>query len=55
MYSTALPNSQLELRFGVKEWVRPAGRGKKNKLVPDIPIKLPINGDRMIVVKQLEW
>jgi C-terminal processing protease CtpA/Prc len=55
MYSTSLPNSQLELRFGVKEWVRPAGRGKENKLLPDIPCKLPINGDRTVVIKQLEW
>jgi C-terminal processing protease CtpA/Prc len=55
MYSTSLPNSQLELRFGVKEWVRPAGRGKENKLVPDIPCKLPINKDRMRIVEQLEW
>lgn len=55
MYSTTLPNSRLELRFGVKEWVRPAGRGEENKLLPDIPYKLPTNKDRMVIVQQLEW
>ncbi|MGA0559879.1 S41 family peptidase [Larkinella sp. VNQ87] len=55
MYSTILPNSQLELRFGVKEWVRPAGRDKINKLVPDIPCKLPTNKDLTMLIKQLQW
>lgn len=55
LYSTLLPNTSLELRFGVKEWIRPAGRGKVNKLVPDIPVKLPTNKDLMMLVKQLQW
>lgn len=55
MYSTLLPNTQLELRFGVKEWIRPAGRDKVNKLVPDIPCKLPISRDPIMLVKQLRW
>ncbi len=55
MYSTLLPNTQLELRFGVKEWIRPAGRDKVNELVPDIPCKLPINRDPIMLVKQLRW
>ncbi|WP_176885104.1 S41 family peptidase [Dyadobacter soli] len=55
MYSTVLPNAQLELRFGVKEWVRPAGRGKVNKLVPDLPCGLPSNKDVPMLVKQLQW
>lgn len=55
MYSTALPDSQLELLFGVKEWVRPAGSGKENRLVPNVPIKLPANSERKLMIKQLGW
>jgi hypothetical protein len=38
MYNTKLPNTKIELRFGVKEWIRPAGKGKEadNELRPDI-------------------
>lgn len=38
MYNTKLPHTKLELRFGVKEWIRPAGRQSENDnvLVPDI-------------------
>jgi hypothetical protein len=55
MYSTVLPRTRLDLRFGVKEWVRPNGRGKENKLVPDIPCKLPENGDISTLIRQLNW
>ncbi|PKK36176.1 hypothetical protein BWI96_12235 [Siphonobacter sp. SORGH_AS_0500] len=55
MYSTLLPNSQLELRFGVKEWIRPAGRNRINKLVPDIPYTLPRNKDFRALIKSLQW
>ena len=55
MYSTLLTNTQLELRFGVKEWIRPAGSGKVNKLVPDIPRKIPSNKDLAKFVRQLPW
>lgn len=55
MYSTLLPNTRLELRFGVKEWIRPAGREKENKLVPDIPRKIPSNEDLTKFVRQLPW
>lgn len=55
MYSTLLPNTGLELRFGVKEWIRPAGRGQANTLVPDIPRKLPGNDDLALFIKQLPW
>ena len=55
MYSTLLPNTQLELRFGVKEWIRPAGRGKVNRLVPDIPREIPTNKDLAKFVRQLPW
>lgn len=55
MYSINLPHTQLELRFGVKEWIRPAGRSKVNKLVPDIPCKLPADGDFTTLVKEMQW
>lgn len=55
MYSVDLPHTGLELRFGVKEWVRPAGRGAVNKLVPDFPCKLPGEGDIASLIKQLPW
>ncbi|WP_276482744.1 S41 family peptidase [Paraflavitalea pollutisoli] len=40
MYNTKLPHTKLELRFGVKEWIRPAGKqsDKDNVLVPDIQL-----------------
>jgi hypothetical protein len=38
MYSVKLPNTQLAVRFGVKEWIRPAGKSAGNILVPDIPL-----------------
>lgn len=55
MYSVVLPNTRLELRFGVKEWIRPAGRGTVNKLVPDIAFKLPADGDYATILKRLPW
>ena len=55
LYSVTLPHTELELRFGVKEWVRPAGRDTVNKLVPDIPCKLPADGDISTLIKRLPW
>lgn len=55
MYSVVLPNTGLQLRFGVKEWVRPAGRGAVNKLVPDFPCKLPADVDIATLIKHLPW
>ncbi|MBO9154455.1 S41 family peptidase [Chitinophaga sp. GCM10012297] len=55
MYSVVLPHTGLELRFGVKEWVRPAGRGAVNKLLPDFPCKLPAGGDIAAFIKHLPW
>ncbi len=40
MYNTKLPNTQLDLLFGVKEWIRPAGKGGENILRPDRLINL---------------
>ena len=36
MYNTKLPNTKIDLRFGVKEWIRPSGEKADNKLRPDI-------------------
>ena len=40
MYNTKLPNTQLDLLFGVKEWIRPAGKGGENILRPDRVVDL---------------
>jgi len=38
VYNTTLPNSGIGIRFGVKEWIRPAGKIADNNLRPDIII-----------------
>jgi hypothetical protein len=38
LYSVELPHSGLSVRFGVKEWIRPAGKTGRNVLEPDIPM-----------------
>lgn len=40
LFNTRLPNTGFELRFGVKEWIRPAGKrkGDDNLLHPDITL-----------------
>lgn len=38
MYGTRLPNTKLNLRFGVKEWIRPTGERKDNVLRPDVVV-----------------
>lgn len=43
MYSTELPNTKINLRFGVKEWIRPAGKTPQNILTPEILFKLSEN------------
>ncbi|MET0464246.1 MAG: S41 family peptidase [Chitinophagaceae bacterium] len=40
MYGTELPNTKLEVRFGVKEWIRPLGKEAGNRLTPDLYISL---------------
>lgn len=39
LYGTRLPNTKLNLRFGVKEWIRPIGKSVENLLRPDILLK----------------
>ncbi|MES2278507.1 MAG: S41 family peptidase [Bacteroidota bacterium] len=36
LYATKLPNTKLDVRFGVKEWIRPAGKTGENVLRPDL-------------------
>ena len=36
LYDTTLPNTKISLRFGVKEWIRPAGKSGDNVLHPDV-------------------
>ncbi len=38
MFYTNLPHTQLFVRFGVKEHIRPAGKTPDNNLRPDIPL-----------------
>lgn len=35
LYNSELPNTKLSFRFGVKEWIRPAGKQSDNYLKPD--------------------
>ena len=39
LYGTRLPNTQIAIRFGVKEWIRPLGNQLKNVLTPDVELK----------------
>lgn len=34
------PNTELNFRFGVKEWIRPSGEMENNKLIPNVIIDL---------------
>jgi C-terminal processing protease CtpA/Prc len=38
LYNSRLPNTKLKYRFGVKEWIRPAGKQSDNYLRPDVII-----------------
>lgn len=48
MYNTKLPNTQLELLFGVKEWIRPAGKSGENILRPDRVVDLGKGAEAVI-------
>jgi len=52
MYSATVPHTRLAIRFGVKEWIRPAGKTTDNILVPDIPtpIRQPVDIGQLIEV-----
>lgn len=55
MYYFTLPNTGLIVRFGVKEWVRPAGRGPVNELQLDFPCQVTYDIDRAEIAAKLPW
>lgn len=54
MYNTKLPNTRIALRFGVKEWIRPAGKGREtdNQLVPDVLLSAAEMTDVLKIVEK---
>lgn len=48
LYNTKLPNTGIQLLFGVKRWTRPNGDLKDNVLRPDIPITLTDDKEELI-------
>jgi C-terminal processing protease CtpA/Prc len=54
LYNTKLPNSKIDLRFGVKEWIRPAGKNVENELYPDIILANDQMADVTKMVNQLK-
>lgn len=53
MYDAKLPNTKIDIRFGVKEWIRPAGKSKENILYPDIPVNLERANSPQAVIGQV--
>lgn len=51
LYNTTLPNTKIDLRFGVKEWIRPEGKQGKNILQPDILVD--VNRSPEEIIKQV--
>jgi len=52
IYSATVPHTRLEIRFGVKEWIRPAGKTADNILQPDIitPIPEPVDIGQLLTI-----
>ncbi len=50
MYNTALPNTKIDLRFGVKEWIRPSGAIIDNQLTPDILVDPTLNSEDLMKI-----
>jgi len=48
MYNTKLPNTKIDLRFGVKEWIRPSGEKGDNKLHPDILVDPSVSREELV-------
>lgn len=53
MYNCKTPITNLEIRFGVKRWIRPSGVKENNVLEPDITINEPQPFDIEKVIKYL--
>ena len=48
LYNTKLPNTKIDLRFGVKEWIRPTGKTNDNELRPDILVNPSMAREELI-------
>ena len=48
LYNTKLPNTKINILFGVKQWIRPSGDLKDNLLIPDLPVKLVDDKEALI-------
>lgn len=48
MYNSKLPNTKIDLRFGVKEWIRPSGEKTDNKLYPDILVNPNMSREELV-------
>lgn len=48
MYNTSLPNTKIDLRFGVKQWIRPSGITSDNQLMPDILVDPALKKEDLI-------
>lgn len=50
LYNNQTPNTHLPFRFGVKEWIRPAGKTGENVLMPDVQVKVeyPVNVEELL-------
>ncbi len=51
LYNTKLPNTKINILFGVKRWIRPGGDLNDNLLRPDIQVKL--TDDREMLIKSV--
>ncbi len=54
MYSTELPNTKINVRFGVKEWIRPSGKLTQNTLIPDISLSINKSNSMTAIIKNLK-
>lgn len=53
LYNTQLPHTQLTLRFGVKEWIRPTGKIADNNLHPDRVVDLGKFNSPELLIKSM--
>ncbi|MCR8557521.1 hypothetical protein KXD93_07705 [Mucilaginibacter sp. BJC16-A38] len=51
LYNTKLPNTKINLLFGVKQWIRPSGDLKNNLLLPDL--KVTLTDDKAQLIKSV--
>ena len=51
LYNTKLPNTKINILFGVKQWIRPSGDLNNNLLIPDVQISL--TDDKRELIKRV--